>query len=96
MIDAISPTTMSSMPEMSGATAAAEPGFGQELETALQRVDKLALQGDEALVQLARGGEVDLHGAMIALQEADIAVRAMVTVRDKLVSAYDQLMNLAI
>jgi flagellar hook-basal body complex protein FliE len=95
MIDAISKSTMSSMPELTS-TPGAEPGFGAALQTALQRVDKLAVQGDEALAQLARGGEVDLHGAMIALQEADIAVRAMVTVRDKLVSAYDQLMNLAI
>jgi flagellar hook-basal body complex protein FliE len=95
MIDAISAGATSSAPGLSGSPAA-EPGFGQALDTALQRVDHLSMQGDEALRQLARGGEVDLHGAMIALQEADIAVRAMVTVRDKVVAAYDQLINLAI
>lgn len=75
---------------------AAEPGFAAAFEGAIERVDTLAVHGDEALAKLARGDETDLHGAMIALQEADIAVRAMVTVRDKLVLAYEHLMNMSI
>jgi flagellar hook-basal body complex protein FliE len=33
---------------------------------------------------------------MIALEEADIALRTMVSVRNKLVGAYEQVMNMAI
>ncbi|MEZ4239382.1 MAG: flagellar hook-basal body complex protein FliE [Myxococcota bacterium] len=75
---------------------AAAPGFGAKLDQALEGVNSTVLDGDDALKALASGREVDLHGAMIALQEADIALRAMVTVRDKAVGAYEQLMNLAI
>ena len=76
--------------------APAAPGFAALLEQSVERVDGFVNQSDDALRALASGGEVDLHGAMIALEEADIALRAMVTVRDKVVGAYEQLMNLAI
>ena len=33
---------------------------------------------------------------MIALEQAEIGLRAMVSVRDKLMTAYEQLMNMAI
>lgn len=74
----------------------AAPGFATLVENSIDRVDGFVGQSDDALRALASGGEVDLHGAMIALEEADIALRAMVTVRDKVVGAYEQLMNLAI
>ena len=45
---------------------------------------------------MASGKEVDLHGAMIALEEADITLRTMVTARDKVIEAYQQLMNMTI
>lgn len=76
--------------------APAAPGFAELVEKSVDRVDGYLHQSDDALKALASGGEVDLHGAMIALEEADIALRAMVTVRDKVVGAYEQLMNLAI
>lgn len=74
----------------------AEPGFGAKLEGAIANVDATMQSSDAALRSLAAGNEVDLHGAMIAMQEADIAMRAMVSVRDKVVGAYEQLMNLSI
>jgi flagellar hook-basal body complex protein FliE len=76
--------------------APAAPGFAELVEQSLDRVDGMVNNGDDALRALASGGDVDLHGAMIALEEADIALRAMVTVRDKVVGAYEQLMNLSI
>jgi flagellar hook-basal body complex protein FliE len=74
----------------------AAPGFGDLVSKSIDRVDGFVQQSDDALKALASGGEVDLHGAMIALEEADIALKAMVTVRDKVVGAYEQLMNLSI
>ena len=45
------------------------------------------------LKDLAAGKNVDLHGTMISLEKADISLRTMVSVRDKLISAYEQIMN---
>ena len=45
---------------------------------------------------MASGEDVDIHGTMIALQEADISLRAMTSDRDKVIDAYKDIMNMAI
>ena len=94
MIDS-STAALPRLPTLAAAEVPAE-GFDHLMIGAVGRVDGLESAGDDALRALASGGDVDLHGAMIALEEADIALRAMVTVRDKVVSAYEQILNLAI
>lgn len=82
------------LPEVQAAPAA--PGFADLLTAGVERVDDLQHNADHILQELALGGDVDLHGAMIALEQAEIGLRAMVSVRDKLMTAYEQLMNMAI
>ena len=71
-------------------------GFSGKLSSAIDRVSDQQVAADDKLAQLASGKDVDLHGTMIALEEADITLRTMVTVRDKVVSAYQEIMNMAI
>ena len=73
-----------------------ESGFSEKLGQAIDRVSDQQIAGDDKLAQLASGQDVDLHATMIALEEADITLRTMVTVRDKVISAYQELMNMAI
>lgn len=70
--------------------------FASILDKAVGRVDNLQQQADVALSGLASGQNVDLHGTMIALEQADIALRTAVSVRDKFVQAYEQIMQLAV
>lgn len=70
--------------------------FSGKLNDALSQVNNLQKGADATLHSLASGEKVDLHGTMIALEEADIALRTMVSVRNKLVGAYEQVMNMAI
>lgn len=80
-----------------GATApAAEAGFGEALDTALQGVNSTQIQAEDQLRQLANGTNADLHGTMIALEQANIALRAMVSVRDKVVEAYQSIWNMQV
>lgn len=84
-------------PELLGSSpAGVHPGFAGRLAQAVEQVDGTQRFADAALARLAAGGDVDLHGSMIALSEAEIALKAMVSVRDRVVSAYESLMNLAI
>lgn len=96
MIDAIGGLAAAAPSQLAPRAEAVQPGFVKVLSDAVERVDQFQKQGDDALTALASGREVDLHGAMISMQEAEIALRAMVSVRDKLVGAYEQIMNLAI
>jgi len=78
------------------AGAAGGDDFLTRLSAAIGSVDEAQQAGDASLQALAAGEEADLHGTMIALEQADIALRTMVTARDKVVNAYEQLMNMAI
>lgn len=82
--------------EGAAGTQGAKGDFSATLESAISNVDSLQQNADARLTSLASGENVDLHGTMIELEKADIALRAMVSVRNKLVNAYEQVMNMAI
>ena len=81
-----------------GATSGAGPAgsFADKLATAVDGVSDKQLAADDKLAQLASGENVDLHGTMIALEEAEITLRTMTAVRDKVVGAYQGIMNMSI
>jgi flagellar hook-basal body complex protein FliE len=83
-------------PAQGGGAQPAKGDFGASLESAISKVDNMQQGADASLKSLASGQNVDLHGTMIELEKADIALRAMVSVRNKLVNAYEQVMNMAI
>ena len=87
---AIAPSVASATPAPSG------PGFSEQLKSAIESVNDRQIEADGHLQAVASGQDVDLHTTMIALQEADITLRAMVSVRDKVVDAYQQIMNMSI
>ena len=97
-IDAIGglPPIQPTQPGTPAAAPTAEPGFSDKLSNAVSGVETLQDGANEALEQLASGENVDLHGTMIALEKADIALRMSVSVRDKLIGAYEQIMNMAL
>ncbi len=68
--------------------------FATKLGDALGGVEDAQKAADRTLELLGSGADVDLHGAMIALEKADISLRAMVSVRDRAIAAYEQLANM--
>jgi len=75
-------------------------GFGNEfaakMDAALSNVSERLNVADVRLARVASGEEADIHGTMIALQEADISLRMMVSVRDEAVEAYEKIMNMQV
>jgi len=71
-------------------------GFADKLNDAIEGVSDAQNYADDRLSALASGDDVDLHGTMIAMEEAHITLRTMVTARDKVVEAYQQVMNMQI
>lgn len=81
---------------LQGAGKAKGGGFGDILESAVKSVDASQHAADIQLEGLASARNVDIHGTMIALEEANITLRAMTSVRDKLVDAYQTIWNMPI
>ena len=72
-----------------------DKGFSKMMES-MEQLDSSQHNSDAALRELASGGNTNIHGTVIAYEEADIAIRAAFTARDKVVAAYEQIMNMAI
>jgi flagellar hook-basal body complex protein FliE len=84
-----------------GAPDAAESStkvsFSDALKASLQNVSNSQVQADEMGKKFAAGDDsVSLSDTMIAMQKASINFQATVQVRNKLVSAYHDIMNMQV
>lgn len=71
--------------------------FGKLLDQAINKVNDLQMESGRLSTALERGeSEVTLTQAMIASQRASVAFQAMTQVRNKLVNAYETVMNMPI
>src|ERR1700744_3096381 len=67
------------------------PGFGAVLSTALQQVNQLTTGADQQVGNLLQGKSGDMSTVMIAVEKADVAFQLMMQVRNKIVSAYQDI-----
>ena len=81
----VRPTLTSSAPATDGPDFASVLGEGVAQANQAERV---ALEKADAL---ARGASDDLHGTMISMKEADISIKLVGTVRNKLLDAFHEL-----
>lgn len=78
-----------------GAQASSED-FGQFLEEAVSEVNQQQLNADKAVEQLQTGEASNLHEVMVAMEKADISLRLMVQMRNKVVEAYQEIMRMQV
>ncbi|GKT07390.1 flagellar hook-basal body complex protein FliE [Desulforhabdus sp. TSK] len=69
-------------------------GFGEMLKTKIMEVDQLQQGADEAMRKGAVAGATNIHETMVQLEEADIGMRMLLKVRDKALSAYQEIMRM--
>ena len=71
--------------------------FGQALKTAIDQVNSAQQQAQQMTQDFVAGQEnVNLQDVMINLQKASLSFQQMVQVRNKLVSAYQDVMNMPV
>ena len=78
------------------AVKSAGGGFGDVLAKAVQEVNQLQKQADNAAEGLISGRESNLHGTLVALEKADVSFKLMMKVRDKIVDAYREVMKMSV
>jgi flagellar hook-basal body complex protein FliE len=79
------------------AAAAGSPDFGEMLKATLDQVNNAQQQAGQLTdkFDLNTPG-VDLHDVMISLQKASLSFQTMVQVRNRLVTAYQDIMNMQV
>jgi len=98
-ISPISTDLLTKTSDVSSATKSVSSGIedvGNSFETILSSLNESQENADSLVNQLALGDNVDLHTVMIGLEENDINFKVAMSIRDKLVSAYQQIMQMQV
>ncbi|MEZ4336610.1 MAG: flagellar hook-basal body complex protein FliE [Sandaracinaceae bacterium] len=68
--------------------------FGRHVREAIESVESTQQNAQAAAQAYANGERNDLHGTMIALEQADITFRLVSNLRTRLVEAYREVMRM--
>ena len=77
---------------LAGKQGVASPGqkFGDVLKQSIAEVNKMQADADSAINALATGKTSNVAEVMTAVQKADLAFKTLLQIRNKLLSAYDE------
>jgi flagellar hook-basal body complex protein FliE len=83
-------------PNELGQAEGAQQPFKNMLLEALDQVNNMQAEADQAVQQLVTGGDVNPAEVLTSLQKADMSFRLMLQIRNKLVSAWQEVNNIRI
>lgn len=72
------------------------PSFKEALMDEIRQVNELQVNADQALDQFATGQRDDIENVMLATQEADMAFRMLLQVRNKVMDAYEEVKQIRV
>jgi flagellar hook-basal body complex protein FliE len=83
-----------------GPASAGQPegakSFGDFMKDLVQDANASALQADVKMQDVAAGRTKDLHGAVLAMEKADVQFRLLTQVRNKVIDAYREIMRMQV
>ena len=71
-------------------------GFMGSLKEAISHINDAQSGASQAVDALVTGQTTNIHQTMVALQQADVSFQLMMQVRNKLVSAYEEIQRMQI
>lgn len=77
-------------------TQPSDDAFSKTLNNFVQEVNSKQAAAGDAVSRLQSGGDVSLHQAVIAMEEANVSFQLMVEVRNKLLEGYQEIMRMQI
>jgi flagellar hook-basal body complex protein FliE len=78
------------------ATDASSRPFADYIKASLTDVNRQMLTADERIQDLASGKQQDIHKTMISMQKAEISFELVMQIRNKLMTAYDEIRRMSI
>jgi flagellar hook-basal body complex protein FliE len=83
--------------ETEGASeAGGTKSFGEFIKEMVNETNATGLQADVKMNEVAAGRNKDLHGAVLAMEKADIQFRMLTQVRNKVIEAYREIMRMQV
>jgi flagellar hook-basal body complex protein FliE len=94
----ITPTSLGSVANAASTVfapaAVADGGFAGTLSSAIQQVNNLQSVAEQKVTSLLAGNGQDVHAATLSVERASLAFDLMLQVRNKVVSAYQEISKL--
>lgn len=94
--------SVANMPKLGMANATAKPvqktstSFGDVINDAINKVNSLQVESDQKTADFISGVSDDIHSVIIAGSKADLALQMTLQVRNKVMDAYKEIMNMQI
>ena len=85
-----------SKPTGANADAQGGPNFKDVLMKNLDQVNQLQQEAQNAIEDLASGRRADVDSVLIAKQKADLAFQTLLQVRNKMISAYEEIKQIRV
>jgi flagellar hook-basal body complex protein FliE len=96
----ISPISLPVAPAIAAMPSAAAAGSGTSFQSLLQNavnnVENANTQADAAVSNYLSGGNQEIHSMVLATQNADLNFEMFMQVRNKVVSAYEEIMRMQV
>lgn len=70
--------------------------FSDYVQQSLEDVNRQMVDADQAIDDLVTGKNQDIHNTMISMQKADISLELVMQIRNKIISAYDEIRKMPI
>ncbi len=84
------------MAPQTGPSSGGDKTFADTLKEAVGQVNTLQKESDVKMQELATGKTSNIPEVMMAAEKADIALRLMVQVRNKVIEAYQEVMKMQV
>ena len=82
--------------EMSNSQNIGGKSFADTLSESINKVNTLQKESDTLMQKLATGESKNIPEVMVAAEKADIALKLMVQVRNKVIDAYSEIMKMQV
>ena len=90
-------TQASGLDDKSSSTAASgRTEFGQSIQKVLEQVNELQTQSKDMVDRYQRGESVPLTEVVLATQKSSLAFEATLQVRNKVLKAYEDILNMPV
>ena len=84
------------VPESSKPSQKSGATFESAINDALKEVTEIQNDAEKAIADFAKGDVKDIHTVVVAMEKADLSMQTMLQVRNKLLSAYEEIMRMQV
>ncbi|OPX98820.1 MAG: Flagellar hook-basal body complex protein FliE [Syntrophorhabdus sp. PtaB.Bin047] len=70
--------------------------FGDVLKDSINKVVELEKEADKEVEKLVKMENTDVQTTMIAIEKADLSFQMMMQIRNKIISAYEEIMRMQV